>query len=855
MRRRQACRWLGCAALAWAACSQAQAQEPLPSVLVSGKRASLETAQQIKRAQLAMVDAVVADDVQALPDFSVTDALQRISGVQIARDRGEGSNVAIRGLTQIETTLNGREVFTAGTGRTLDLADLPAELVAGIDVYKSAEAAQVEGGLGGTIDLRTRRPFDFAGPQLAGTARLVRDALAGHSQPQWSLLASQRWRGAGGAEWGALLNLAHQRRAWREDQYSFGAPQLRGDLEPGRQLAVSASTTESASAGIRQRDAVSAALQWRPAPGIEGYAEGSYQQFLTRQDTVQLTLGTGEGFVPGSVALFAGSADVRRIDWLRAPADILSFARDTMDRNRALALGGSVQRGALRLAADLSYSDSRNSLYFAGPVLSGSADLVRVDLSPPHPAVTLAGDALLDPARLQVTSIAYRARPYDGQLRALKLDGSYALDGWLDSLAAGLRLARRAAGNAPGQINGDLRVPAGLDLASVPALAAAYPYPVFFPDGGAGASNYLTGSLALARDAAALRRQAGLTAPLPLAGGALGVWRIREQTVAAYLQARFHGGALDGNAGVRVVATREAVDGMQALPASGALAPIALDHAYLDYLPSLNLRYALADGLYVRGAAAKSLTRPNFDQLSPSLTLTPNSITPSANSGSAGNPALQPVRANNLDLALERYFSGSASATISLFHKRVDGLIGSESQAELHDGALYQVTRPYNRRRAIVRGAELGYQQIYDFLPGWMRGLGMQINYTLADSATPNPLQGGDSALPNLSRRSANLVGIYENGALSARLAYNWRDRFLSSINSYAGVGVLPVYTDGYGWLDASFGYRLNARLTLTMEGGNLSRTVRRASFGSETRPQSLWTNDRQWSITARFHL
>ncbi|MTV41248.1 TonB-dependent receptor [Duganella radicis] len=845
---------LGCGALAWAAC--AQAQEPPPAVLVEGKRASLMTARQIKRDQLAIVDAVVADEVQALPDLSVTDALQRISGVQVARDRGEGANVALRGLTQIETTLNGREVFTAGTGRNLDFADVPAELVAGIDVYKSASAAQVEGGLGGTIDLRTRRPLDFAGAHLAGSARLVRDALAGHSQPQWSLLASQRWRGDGGAEWGALVSLVHQLRAWREDQYSFGAPQWRDDLLPGRRVAVSGSTTESANAGRRQRDTVAVALQWRPAPGVEWYAEGNWQQFLTRQDTAQLVLGTGTAFVPGSVALFPGTSDVSRIDWLGVPTSIFSFARDTVDRNRALALGGSWRSGALRLAADLSYSDSHNNLYFAGPTLKGTADLVRADLSGPHPAVTVAGDGLRDPARLQLDSIAYRARPYDGQLQALKLDGSYAPDGWLDSLAAGLRLARRTAGNAPGQINGDLPAPAGQSLAALPALATAYPYPVFFPDGGAGASNYLIGSLALARDAAALRRQAGLTAPLPRAGGALSVWRIREQTDAAYLQARFHGDALalEGEAGLRVVRTREAVAGTQSTPSSGTLAPIALDHDYLDYLPSLNLRHTLADGWYLRGAASKSLTRPNFDQLSPSLTLTPNSITPSANSGSAGNPALQPVRANNLDLALERYVGASAAATVTVFHKRIDGLIGNANRTELHDGALYQVSRPYNRSPAIVRGAELGYQQMYDFLPGWMSGLGTQVNFTLADSATPNAQLGGDTALPNLSRRSANLIGIYEKGPLSGRLAYNWRDRFLSSINS-SGAGVLPVYTEGYGWLDASFGYRVSPGLTLAMEGSNLLRTVRRANFGSDSRPQSLWTNDRQWSITARFHL
>lgn len=845
--------YLGWAALACAA--SAAAQDSPQVVVVEGKRAGLMTAQQIKRDQLAIVDPVVADAIQTLPDFSVTDALQRVTGVQIARDRGEGGSVAIRGLTQMETTLNGREVFTAGTGRNLDFADVPAETVAGIDVYKSGMAEQIEGGLGGTIDLRTRRPFDFAGRQLAGTARLVRSELAGHAQPQWSLLASDRWRGTGGAEFGALLNLVHQRRAWREDQNSFGAPVLRGDLVPGRQVAVASGTTESASIGRRERDAAAATLQWRPAPGVELYAEGRYERFFTRQDTYQITLGIAPAFAPGSVTLFPRTSDVSGVSWIGAPASILSFARDTVDRNRALALGGSWQSGALRLKADLSHSGSHNALYFAGPTLTGKTATLRTDWSGPQPAVTLPGDELLDPGRLQVANIAYRYRPYDGKLNALRLDASYRLDGWIESLSAGVRVGRRAAGNAPGLVAGDTPVPGGLLLSAVPGLAAAYPFARYFPDGGQGVSNYLVGDLGLARDAAALRRLVGLNAPLPVAGGALGVWHIREQTDAAYVQARFNGGALplDGNAGLRLVRTRVAVDGMQSLPSSGAIVPIAIDHAYHDYLPSLNLRYRLGADLYLRGAASKSVTRPDFNQLSPSLTLVPNSITPSANSGSAGNPALQPLRANNLDVALERYLGPAASATLTVFHKRVAGFISSASRPETHDGAVYLVSRPYNSARAIIKGAELGYQQMYGFLPGWLGGLGLQANYTFVDSATPSSLLGADVPLTNLSRHSANLVGIHERGPCSARLAYNWRGRFLSGITSVVGLGALPVYTDGYGWLDASFGYKVHPGLTVTIEGGNLLRTVRRANFNSGTRPQSLWTNDRQVSVTALF--
>ncbi len=151
-----------------------QADTDFAEVVVVGKRASLATAQDIKRDKLEIVDSVVADEINKLPDINVTDALSRVSGVQILRDRGEGAGVAIRGLTQMETWFNGREVFTAGNGRNLDFADIPAEMLAGLDVYKTSSANQIEGGVGGVIDLRTHRPFDFEGRQFAASARYLR---------------------------------------------------------------------------------------------------------------------------------------------------------------------------------------------------------------------------------------------------------------------------------------------------------------------------------------------------------------------------------------------------------------------------------------------------------------------------------------------------------------------------------------------------------------------------------------------------------------------------------------------------------------------------------------------------------
>lgn len=837
--------------------ADARAAEPdadlprLAPVIVTGKRASLMSAQEIKRDQLGMVDAVVADDINKLPDFGVTDAVQRISGVQVARDRGDGSGVAIRGLGQMTSTLNGREVFTAGPGRNLEFADIPAEMVARIELYKSASAEQIEGGIGGAIDLRTRRPFDFSGPAVAASARLIQADLAQRAQPQFSLLASERWRGAGG-EFGALATLSRQQRAWREDQKGSGNPIVRTDLIPGQSVLVPNGTSESSSAGLRERDAGALALQWRPGRDLELYAEADYAQFRTRQDTYQINALPSPTFVPGSVVLFPGRVDLQSITWTNAPLSIASFARDTLDRTGQAALGGRWRDGALTLTADLSQTTSHNQLYYAGPVMTGKAAGFTHDLSGPVPASSVSGTDLLDAANLSYRELDYRARAYDAGLGSARLDGSYQLSGsWFDALAAGARYARRRAGNASGLIVADTPL-GGFTPAERPELLQPKPYSAFLPGQAVSSiGNFMAGDLSLARDAAALRGAFGIGAPLPAAASPSSLWDIDERTAAAYVQATFQDGPapLAGNAGLRVVRTQESVAGAQS--AAGGFVPLRLEHSYTDFLPSLNLRYQLAAGLYLRGAASRTITRPDFNQLSPSLTLLRNGLDPSLNQGGAGNPELKPVRANNLDLALERYFSPTSSVGATAFVKNVDGFTGTVSSPETYDGVTYQVSRPHNRRRARIRGAELAYQQFFDCLPQPLNGFGLQANYTYVDSATPNDELGANMPLQNLSRHSANLVGMYERERVSARIAYNWRARFLSGISNVVGIGALPIYTHGYGWLDASFGYRLNAQVTLALEGMNLLRTVRRAYYGVETRPQSVWLNDRQFSLTA----
>lgn len=803
-------------------------QIPLEAIDVVGNRASIASAIQIKREANEIVDAVVADDINKLPDYNLSDAIQRVTGVQIARDRGEGSVIAIRGLTQVETTLNGREIFTAGNGRTLDYADIPSEMVAAINVYKTSSAQHIEGGIGGLVDLRTRRPFDFKEPQLVLTGRAIYGDFVQETKPQISLLATDKWA-IGGGEFGALVNFAYQERAWREDQDSFGNPLL---INAGGRLGTAPNGfSRTVTLGERERIAGSVVLEWQLSDRLAAYAELHHAQFKTWQNGYQLFVTATGAFDPSSVSLAGNSAQT--ITWNTLNISNQGSGRDTIDRTTQVAIGGSWSGDALTLKADLSHTKSFNNLDFLAITYNGTAASLAQNVA--------AGSNQLNAPSFTTIGATYAKRPLNGELTAWQLDGTYERVGQLfDSVSAGVRYAERDATSAPGQVVCAFNTPSCL-WPNVPAAGAISLLT------STSYSDYLIGNPSIARDVAAVRNALGIINP-PITSNPLGTWTIEENTLSGYLMATIQADVLpiDGNIGVRLIKTQNQIDGFRNNPlVAGTFLPVVFNQSYTDALPSANLRWTLAEGLYLRTAASKTLTRPDFNQMSPSLSLNSVQFT-----GTAGNPSLRPIRADNYDIALEKYINKTTSVYLTGFRKTVDGFLTNVTSLETYDGITYQVTRPYNTDVAHIKGAEIGYQQFYDFLPGWLSGLGLQANYTYVDSELPNQAIGAKIPLQNLSKNSYNLVGMYEKDKLSVRVAYNWRDKFLTGVQNVTGVGALPIYTKAYGWLDASLRYRATRQITLGLEGLNLLDTERKSYYGVETRPQTKWKNDKQLSAT-----
>jgi iron complex outermembrane recepter protein len=817
-------------------------------IVVTGVRASLLGAQARKENASQIVDSIVAEDIGKLPDQNTTDALQRVTGVQIERDYGEGSTVLVRGLSQVQTTLNGREIFTAQGARGLNLQDVPAELLSGIDVYKSPSANLIEGGLGGLIDLRTRRPLDFKGFTLSGTAKGNYSDLVDAVTPSISGLIADRWD-TGIGEVGALLNVSYQQRKFRADLISTGTPATSTTIIPGEEVNAPNGAYNVTPIGDRKRLGIDGMLQWKPSADLEVYLEGHFAKFINLNDNYGGSVGLG-GLTAEPGAEQAANGDIVNVTYLNAPLTVLSYAYDTRDRMVQGAGGFKWTSDRLTLAGDASYTDATGSIIFNAGFTGATIPRFTQDLTAFVPASSANGYDLLSPANTTLSLLTYTKTNNKADQFAGKLDGSYAFDGdILQAIDFGFRYGYRTATSSQDSFT----LTSGANGADIPSnLLAPNPAIDFFSKRGQGTpqlSAYLTVPVPLLRDNLTDVQNALGFEETPATPGPLTFYHVGERTTSLYALARFgrQGSLIDGNIGLRYVHTTERLNGNRTLPNNGGIGPLSVDSSYDDWLPSANVRFNFTDKLKVRLAASKVVTRPNFSDLSPSLTLNSTQL-----NGSAGNPDLQPLRADQLDASIEYYFSRTGSIYAAGFYKDVTNFISIVPSVEEYDGTVYTINRPANNQGGKIKGFEVGYQQFYDFLPGVLSGLGAQANYTFVDSETTSSIAGQTTPLQGLSKHTYNLVGIYEKYGVSARVAYNWRSSYFDSTYLFAGVAQ-PSFRRGYGWLAGSISYDVTPHIALQVEGTNLTRTIRRSYYNDlDSRPHETQIDDRQILFGAR---
>ncbi|WP_184629575.1 TonB-dependent receptor [Xanthomonas arboricola] len=869
-----------------AAPAQDSTTQQLDTVQVTGTRSSVTKAQLVKQNAEQIVDSIVAEDIGKLPDNNVAEALQRISGIQITRNYGEGSSIAIRGLTQVRTELNGRDIFTANDGRGLSFEDVSAELLGGVNVYKNPSADMIEGGLGGTVDLRTRLPFDYDGRKIAGSVQYNYYDLADDGKPAFSGLFSDRWQ-TGIGEIGLLVNYSQQKSPFRQDTISIEPWYVQDDLPgyEGQGIAVPRGAGINTTVGERERKTGAFAMQWRPNDSIEVYTQVLRSEYDFRWQDYSFFALTGQTPIQGLPGIQVNDrSEFVNGSFQNVPTESNTSLTERHSVTTDYSLGAKwTVNEKLTLSTDFQYVDATTTgtryILSTGQTTSPQFNVdFRSDL--PRLSVTDASGAegyLADVNNYD--GWRYHLDNKDdnkGTEFAWRADMDLAFDSdFVRSFKAGVRYTDRDAETKGGIYrflclnacvqNQQDKVP----FSQFPTIGlVTNPITDFFR----GQSRTFGPTLTASDAAVANYEQTlALLGGTPLEFAPNNINTQNEKTYAAYGVMRFGVDGdipFDGNIGVRLVRTEVGSEGVRTGTATegGGLIPISAQRTYTDVLPSLNLRWMLSDQLQWRFAASRGISRPTFDRLNPNLSLSADGSSGSVTrTGRAGNPNLEPMEADQFDSSLEWYYGQGSMVYGTLFYKKINGFIADAVFNEQYlneDGQPvdWQITRPVNGDAGKIRGAELGYTQFFDFLPGWLSGFGLQTNYTYVDSEAPSPTatdtngQALTVPLEGLSKNSYNAILSYETSRFQGRVAYNWRSDWLVT-TAGNGTGNLPVYNKGFGQLDASLRFNINDVWSISLDGVNLLDTRRESYLGTESRYRDFVINDRRYGLTLRASL
>ena len=868
------------------AASAAHAQAPVTDgasdseIVVTGIRGSLREAIDAKRDLAVIADVVTAEDVGKFPDKNVAEALQRVPGIVVNREFGEGERVSLRGTAPnlTKTLLNGHSVATAdwfildqvASTRSFNYLTLPAEIIGRLEVYKSPQADVEEGGVGGTINVITRNPLDLEPLTLSASVQGVYSDLSGKFDPQLSGLVS--WKNAD-ETFGILVGAIYQKRRTRRDGleiFGYNSYPVGGGQNGLVPTLIGSTMFEQK----RERYGANIGIQFRPSDELEINVTGLYSRFnadnfnqnyiawaaraLDDGGTISNAVVENGVVVAGDVASPGGGTTGFGVVYdaidRQAVAKTVSADFDLTWRP-VDSLSVHFKAGWTKANGDTS---NENFLEFAGP------GAFSYDLRSGRPEVDFSSPDPLNPAGVRPDFARIQSVTNEDEEKYFYLDVEKQVEwGPLTALKFGIkytdhdRIAERFA------TNGGVFTP-GLRCGGVACTAAD------FATGGGMPGDFLDNIASPGTlndywrvDPAKLRAIYGAsTSPVNdrfLVPG--NNYSINEKAWGGYGLAKFGGDGWRGNVGVRVVETRQTSDGYIVGGANpeftnpyGGFTPSTAKRSYTDILPSANLSVDLSPQVVLRFAAGKTVTRPDFVDITPGTDLNGTTLT-----GRGGDPNLDPYRANQYDLSIEWYPDRETIVALAAFYKDIQSYIVNTTSTEILPSVFVPGSQPtscvaagggnpnlFNCPYQINRrsNGDGGRNQGFEFQvsrPIW-GGFGAVVNYTYSDAKANN----GDP-IPGNSKHSLNLTGYYENDLVSARLSYNYRSKFFIDIDRAA-----PLNQAALSSLDASVSVNITDNIALTADAINLTNEEIVQYSGTRDRPRAIYDNGRQFYVGAR---
>lgn len=877
------------------------AERQLDTVTVTGFRESLAQALDVKRDATGVVDAIVADDIADFPDLNLAESLQRIPGVAIDRQAGEGRRVTVRGLggNFTRVRINGMEALSTTGGsdasggtnrsRAFDFNTFAAELFNELVVRKTQSASIEEGSLGANVELRTAQPFDYdAGWTASVSAQGLYNDLIGETSPRFAGLASYTNEDK---TFGALLSVAYSDRTIREEGFStvrfddaatfrsVGGVSCAGDPLPGacqtlRDAYYSRIPRYGRLDYEQERLGITGSLQFRPTDRTEisidalvSQFEGSRQEdFLEvfvrgNTDNLDITDFTvnGDGVLERFVADIQPDASTgivpvrseRRRDILET--DFTQFTIN-VDHEFTDRLRGNFLAGASESEFDI---PQQATIFFdAADTVEGYEIDFGQNLETPF--VDFGSLDVNDPTQFLFTQFRNRPQGTTNTFETFQGNLEYDLNDAV-TLKAGVSYKQYEFDTFEIRAEGSVTAIDGID-AFIPVTGALADSVSGFGDGLDAPAGIDTSWVAPNFDATAALVDLFNFPGTPRDSNTRGV---EETDTGFYVQADFEtnwgGMPVRGDAGVRYVETEVASTGVL----SGDT--VTVTREYEDWLPSANIVLSPSEDFLVRGGVAKVMARPALGNLTPGGSI--DTFTGPPFTINQGNPGLDPFRATTYDLSFEYYFAEESLIAASFFYKDIDsfftqsqtvetvfsasGLPASVASATSPLGELLadgqdpavEINQVGNGGSGSVQGLELVYQQPFTFLP--VEGFGFVGNYTYVDS----------DEIIGFSPNSWNGTFYYQNDVFEARITGAYREAYQTRRPNSSGRtegreerGVADTFN-----LDFSSSYQFNDNLEFTLEAINLTDEFEHQTFDRLELPTLYHHTGRNFLLGVRY--
>ena len=847
-------------------------------IVVTGFRASLKKALDIKLNADHIQDSLVAEDIGKLPDQNIAEALERIPGIVVStatvngsgQSAGEPTEISVRGFSpEFATALyNGRVLATDSGGREFDFDVLPADLISRVDVSKSSTADQPEGGIAATVNMMTFRPLDLKQNTFTVSAQGNYDQQRGVVSPQASGLFSTK---TSDGRFGILAAVSYINRKVLNKRIYSACLNSPSNVNVGGQTVsgfVSCYTEWEVNPTTRERKSAVVVAQFKPSDELVITVDGLYSKFNINDNTQGFFTGNNN---PSGTVTVAPDSTVTSYTGGTGYSAIVNYVRPELSESKELGFNAKFDpTSRLSMIFDASWSKATNNN-------GGNQSFFETDYGA-QPNATFK----LGPNNLPVISNLNNLQPspaltsgfhtFEGQDFIDEIYQSdfrlkYDVDsGFLKNIRAGLNYSHRS----KTLLTVKTPVINGVDLTSV-GNGLVYPNSLFSQVNGInnlfGTGMFTSGlpNISVAQSVAYLLSPAVLATYTPAQQAALAAngggfaaqlipsssGEVTERTTGGFIEASFGGdGNWSGNIGLRATQTTTKSTGSFAQPilvpgnanqlTFGPPSPIEQGGSYFKLLPNANLKVDFNHHLTAQFAVAETLTRPTLSALlieaSYSIQRPPYSI-------NQGNPNLKPMTAWNYDAALT-WHQGLNFLSVAVYQKSVSNLLGNGISSATYLGQPFTVYQPININSQKYTGVEVSGQYTFSSLPAPFDGLGVQANYSYTHPS---------GALTNAV--TYNLIGFYEKGPIELRVAYNWRNAQDLSRNAVT-VNGKTVQNDEfqapYGQLDASIQYTITKNLIVFAQALNLNNEKSIKYFGVPDRVEDYEGYGRRFGFGAR---